>query len=53
MMKKKAIYIKYKDNNKLNKLVFQIPTLLNINSPEKNDKYYILDRFFHKLEIYL
>lgn len=40
---KKAIYIKYKDNNRLNPLVFQIPTLYNINSAEKNEQYYSLD----------
>jgi hypothetical protein len=30
---KKIIYVKYNDNNTMNQLVFQCPTLLNINKP--------------------
>jgi len=40
---KKIIYIKYNDNNKLNNLVFQTPTLYNVNSAIIHNKYYELD----------
>ena len=36
--KKTIVYIKYEDNNKLKNLVFQSPTLLNINKAIPNPK---------------
>ena len=41
--RKKVIYLKYQDKKKLKNLVFQTPTLLNINSPIDNGNYYELD----------
>jgi len=41
--RKKVIYLKYQDKKKLKNLVFQTPTLLNINNPIDNGNYYELD----------
>lgn len=41
--RKKVIYLKYQDKKKLKNLVFQTPTLLNINNPINNGNYYELD----------
>jgi hypothetical protein len=41
--RKKVIYLKYQDKKKLKNLVFQTPTLLNINNPIDNRNYYELD----------
>jgi hypothetical protein len=42
---KKIIFIKYKDNNKQNPLVIQLPSLLNINESSK------VSNDYHELEI--
>lgn len=41
--KKTIVYIKYEDNNKLKNLVFQSPTLLNINKATPKNNFYELD----------
>ena len=41
--KKTIVYIKYEDNNKLTNLVFQSPTLLNINEAISKNNFYELD----------
>jgi hypothetical protein len=41
--RKKVIYLKYQDKKKLKNLVFQTPTLININNPIDNGNYYELD----------
>ena len=41
--KKTIVYIKYEDNNKLKNLVFQSPTLLNINNAIQKNNFYELD----------
>lgn len=40
---KTIIYLKYFDNMKLKNLVFQSPSIYNINTPEKNNNFYNLD----------
>jgi hypothetical protein len=41
--RKKIIYLKYKDKNKISNLVFQTPTLLNINKPIIKNNYSEID----------
>lgn len=41
--KKTVVYLKYLDNNKLKNLVFQSPSLFNINKPIKKNNFYDLD----------
>lgn len=41
--KKSVVYLKYLDNNKLKNLVFQSPSLININQAIKKDNVYNLD----------
>ena len=41
--KKTVVYLKYLDNNKLKNLVFQSPSLFNINKPIKKSNFYDLD----------
>jgi hypothetical protein len=42
-VKKTVVYLKYLDNNKLKNLVFQSPSLLNINKAIKKNNFYDLD----------
>ena len=37
--KKTVVYLKYLDNNKLKNLVFQSPSLFNINKPIKKNNF--------------